>query len=173
MALEPGHGQSGSGIAFLCSQHLGQSLQEHFSQTHLDNLGFGVFGWFFGWLAVPPLALKYNFHVEDEWKGRMKGSFNKCGCITGRGTRSMPGEDQEIKAGLQQPCRDHSWCAVSSSSTQPLSSFPPPPGTGLPWEEAAEESTQPHQCQQGDLKEQEPIRVKLCSFWLAKREEEE
>lgn len=29
----------------LCSQPLGQSLQEHFSQTHLDKLGFEFFGW--------------------------------------------------------------------------------------------------------------------------------
>lgn len=79
----------------------------------------------------------------------------------------MPGEqDQETKPG-------HTRCAVSSSSTQPLSSFPLPPGTGHPWKELGEESTQPHQCQQGGSQRARAHQGEALQLLACNREEEE
>lgn len=128
-------------------------LQKHFPRPTLTTLGFFIlFFNFFSWLP----ALKHNFHVQDHTPSTpsAEGTDQSHGCITGRGTQPVLGDqDQEAKPGLRQPCRSsrllHCILLLHAAPWLQLDSFPHRAGTGLPWREVGEEASQPHQCQQG------------------------
>lgn len=160
-ALEPGHRQRGRGTALLCSQHLGQSLQEHFSQTHLGNIGFGVFSLGFFWLVVfsphwlP--ALKCNFHAQDQWKGRI----HLLVALQAEGLGPCLGNKIRrpslVTHGVLCPLPPHDPSAPSCFLL------------GLDSHGKSREKSQlsPTSASKEGLKERGLIRVKLCSFWLA------